>query len=69
MASKGEKSGLDNRKSPSDNGKLVVESEKILESGTLELESGANDSESVIEMEITKQAGNSALQGKGISIE
>lgn len=69
-ASKGEKSGLDNGKSASDNGTSVVESEKsVLESGTSELESGAKDSQSVIEMEITKQAGNSAVQGKGISIE
>ena len=62
-ASKGEKSGLDKGKSASDNGTSVVESEKSV------LESGAKDSESVIEMEITKQAGNSAVQGKGISIE
>lgn len=40
-----------------------------MESGTSELESGAKDSESVTEMEITKQAGNSAVQGDGISIE
>lgn len=47
-----------------------MESENsVLESGTSELESGAKDSESVIEMEITKQTGNSAVQGKGISIE
>ncbi|XP_068742503.1 uncharacterized protein [Montipora capricornis] len=69
-ASKGEKSGLDNGKSASDNGTSVVESEKsVLESGTSELESGAKDSEGVVEMEITKQAGNLAVQGKGISIE
>ncbi|XP_067051157.1 uncharacterized protein [Acropora muricata] len=76
-ASKGEKSGLDNGKSASDNGTSVVESEKLmlesgtseLESGTSERESGAKDSESVIEMEITKQAGNSAVQSKGLSIE
>lgn len=69
-ASKGEKSGLDNGMSASDNETSVVESENsVLESGTSELESGAKDSESVIEMEITKQAGNSAVQGKGISIE
>ena len=69
-ASKGENSGLDNGKSASDNGTSVVESEKsMLESGTSELESGAKDSESVIEMEITKQAGNSAVQSKGLSIE
>ena len=68
--SKGEKSGLDNGMSASDNGTSAVESEKsVLESGTSELESGAKDSESVIEMEITKQAGNSAVQGNGISIE
>lgn len=70
LASKGEKSGLGNGKSASDNGTSVMESEKsVLESGTSELESGAKDSESVIEMEITKQAGNSAAQGKEISIE
>lgn len=47
-----------------------MESENsVLESGTSELESGAKDSESVTEMEITKQAGNSAVQGEGISIE
>ena len=64
--SKGEKSGLDSGKSASDNGTPVVESGKSgLESGTSELESGAKDSESVIEMEITKQVGNSAGQGKG----
>ena len=68
-ASKGEKSGLDNGTSASDNRTSVVESENsVLESGTSE-ESGAKDSESVIEMEITKQTGNSAVQGKGISIE
>ena len=67
--SKGEKSGLDNGKSASDNGTSVVESEKsVSESGTSELESGAKDSDSVIEMETTKQAGNSAVQGKGISV-
>ena len=66
--SKGEKSGLDNGKSASDNGTSVVESEKsVSESGTSELESGTKDSDSVIEMETTKQAGNSAVQGKGIS--
>ena len=64
--SKGEKSGLDSGKSASDNGTPVVESGKSgLESGTSELESGAKDSKSVIEMEITKQVGNSAGQGKG----
>ena len=67
--SNGEKSGLDNRKSASDNGTSVVESEKsVSESGTSELENGAKDSDSVIEMETTRQAGNSAVQGKGISI-
>lgn len=58
------------RTSASDNGISVMESENsVLESGTSELESGAKDSESVTEMEITKQAGNSAVQGEGISIE
>ena len=68
--SKGEKSGLGNGKSASDNGTSVVESEKsVLESATSELKSGAKDSESVIVMEVTKQVGNLAVQGKGISIE
>ena len=48
----------------------TTEREKpVLESGTSELESGAKDSESVIETEITKQAGNFTVQGNGISIE
>ena len=60
-----ENPGLDNGKSALDNGTPVMESGKSgLESGTSELESGAKDSESVIEMEITKQVGNSAGQGK-----
>ena len=64
--SESENLGLDNGKSALDNGTPVVESGKSgLESGTSELESGAKDSESVIEMEITKQVGNSAGQGKG----
>ena len=45
-----------------------MENEKsVLGSGTSELESGAKDSESVIEMEITKQAESSAVQSLGIS--
>lgn len=64
--SESENLGLDNGKSALDNGTPVVESGKSgLESGTSELESGVKDSESVIEMEITKQVGNSAGQGKG----
>ena len=66
--SKDEKSGLDSEKSALDNGTPVVENEKsVLGSGTSELESGAKDSESVIEIEITKQAESSAVQSNGIS--
>ena len=66
--SKDEKSGLDSEKSASDKGTPVVENEKsVLGSGASELESGAKDSESVIEIEITKQAESSAVQSNGIS--
>jgi len=67
--SKSGKSGLDSGKSASGNGTTGVEGGKsLLESGTSEVESGAQDLESVIEMGTTKQAEDSAVQGKGIGV-
>ena len=64
------KSALKGKKSGLDDGTSVVESEKsVLESGTSEPQITEKDSDSVIVRETTKQAGNSAVEGKGISIE